>query len=52
MVFHAVMKLKASKMAQICHMFSFRLRKVKILSKKLSGKDSPQNVDKRVDDPV
>lgn len=33
MVCHAVMTLKASKFARICHMFLFRLLKVKIMSK-------------------
>ena len=33
MVCHAIMTLKVSKMARICHMFLFRLLKVKIMSK-------------------
>ena len=50
MVCHAVMTLKVSKIAKICHMFLFRLLKMKIIYvEKLSSKDSPQDVDEHVD---
>ena len=53
MVCHAAITLIVSKLTRICHMFLFRLLKMKIMSKS-SSKDSPQNVDEDVDslDPV